>query len=44
MEGTLQAPDEISGASLDNAIKKVTRMNLHPAHDALAIEEPHEIQ
>jgi hypothetical protein len=44
MEGTPQAPDEISCASLDIPIKKVTGLNLHPAHDALAVEEPLEIQ
>jgi FdhD protein len=44
MEGTPQAPDEISCASLDIHIKKVTGLNLNPAHDTLAVEEPLEIQ
>ena len=44
MRGTAQAPDEISGASRDILIKKVTGLNLHPAHDTLAVEEPLEIQ
>jgi FdhD protein len=44
MEGAPQAPDEISGASLVIPIKKVTGLNLHPAHDTLAVEEPLEIQ
>lgn len=44
MEGTLQTPDEISCASLEILIKKATGLNLRPAHDALAVEEPLEIQ
>jgi FdhD protein len=44
MKGAAQAPDEISGASRDVPIKKVTGLNLHPAHDTLAVEEPLEIQ
>jgi FdhD protein len=42
MEGTAQAPDV--GAFLDIPIKKVTGLNLQPAHDTLAVEEPLEIQ
>jgi FdhD protein len=44
MKGGAQASDEISGSSRDVLIKKVTGLNLHPAHDTLAVEEPLEIQ
>jgi hypothetical protein len=44
MEGTLRAHGEVSCASLDIPIKKVTGLNLQSAHDTLAVEEPLEIQ
>jgi FdhD protein len=44
MEGTLHAHGEVSCASLDISIKKVTGLNLQSAHDTLAVEEPLEIQ
>ena len=44
MKGAAQAPDEISGASRDIPIKKVTGLKLRPAYDTLAVEEPLEIQ
>jgi hypothetical protein len=44
MEGTPHGPDEISCASLDIPIKKVTGLNLHQAPDALDVGEPLEIQ
>ena len=44
MEGTLQAHGEVSCASLDTPIKKMTGLSLQSAQDTLAVEEPLEIQ